>query len=63
MRLLREINAIIKRDQSQVALSLSDQARFIMYLTDPREEEWLAALNRSIQVRVQGIGFRVLGLG
>ncbi len=24
----------------QVALSLSDQARFIMYLTDPREEEW-----------------------
>ena len=33
----------------QVALSLSDQARFIMYLTDPREEEWQAALNRSMQ--------------
>ena len=33
----------------QVALSLSDQARFIMYLTGPREEEWQAALNRSMQ--------------
>ena len=33
----------------QVALSLSDQARFIMYMTDPREEEWQAALNRSMQ--------------
>lgn len=32
-----------------MALSLSDQARFIMFLTDPREEEWQAALNRSMQ--------------
>jgi hypothetical protein len=32
-----------------VALSLSDEAKFIMYLTDPREEEWVAALNRSLQ--------------
>ena len=33
----------------QVAQSLSDQAKFIMYLTEPREEEWQAALNRSMQ--------------
>lgn len=33
----------------QVGLSLCDQAKFLMYLTDPREEEWQAALNRSLQ--------------